>query len=85
MTVRLAKARTISVLLDGKDQSLYTLAQTVGDVIRVLGVELGPDDIVSLPAGHRCPNGMALAIAARSVVEEEVPEAIPPDHALRDR
>ena len=39
MVVRLAKGRTVTVRLDGKEQSLYTLAANVGDVIRVLNID----------------------------------------------
>ena len=78
MTIRLAKARTINVLLDGKPKSLYTLAQTVGEVLSVLGVEVGPDDVLSLPRDTVVSNGMELVIGTTRVVEEETPAAINP-------
>ena len=78
MTVRLAKARTITVRLDGKDQSLYTQAQTVGDVIRVLGLDLGPEDTVSLPRETFVQNGLTLTIGRTITTEEEVDDTVPP-------
>jgi len=78
MTIRLAKARTINVLLDGKHKSLYTLAQTVGEVLAVLDVEVGPGDILSLPRDTQVTNGMELVVGTTRVVEEEVPAVISP-------
>jgi uncharacterized protein YabE (DUF348 family) len=82
MTVRLAKARTITVRLDGKDQSLYTQAQTVGDVIRVLGLDLGPEDTVSLPRETFIQNGLTLTIGRTITAEEEVNDPVPPATAF---
>lgn len=78
VTVRLAKARTINIVLDGKEQSLYTLAQTVEDVLAVLGVEVGPDDVLSLPRETVVTNGMSLVVGTTQVVEEEVAATISP-------
>jgi uncharacterized protein YabE (DUF348 family) len=78
MTVKLAKARTITVTLDGKEQSLYTQAQTVGDVVRILGLELGPADTISLPANTDIQNGMSLTIARTFSQDEDVKESVPP-------
>lgn len=78
MTVRLAKARTITVLLDGKEQSLYTQALTVADVIRVLGLNLGPNDTVSLPADTPVQSGMTLTIGRTITTQEEQRNPIAP-------
>jgi uncharacterized protein YabE (DUF348 family) len=78
MTIRLAKARTITVRLDGKDQSLYTQAQTVGDVLQVLGLELGPDDTLSLPRDTAVQNGMSLTIGRTITAEEEAKTPVQP-------
>ncbi len=78
MTVKLAKARTITVVLDGQEQSLYTQAETVADVIRVLGLELGTDDTVSLPMDAAVLNGMSVTISRTVVKDEEVTDSIPP-------
>lgn len=78
VTVRLAKARTINIVLDGKEQSLYTLALTVDDVLDVLGVEVGPDDVLSLPRETFVTNGMSLVVGTTRVVEEEVATTISP-------
>jgi 3D (Asp-Asp-Asp) domain-containing protein len=78
MVVKLAKARTITVVLDGQEQSLYTQAATVGDVVRVLGLTLGPEDAVSLPADTLVQNGMSLSIARTIIKDEDVQASIPP-------
>lgn len=78
MTVRLAKARTISVVLDGKEQSLYTQAQTVADVIRVMGLQLGAADTVSLPGDTPVQSGMTLTIGRTITTEEEQHDPISP-------
>lgn len=78
MTVRLEKARTVTVKLDGKEQTLYTQAQTVAEVLRLLGVDPGPDELLSLPRETAVFNGMSLTIGLNrtEVVEEQ--EAIVP-------
>jgi uncharacterized protein YabE (DUF348 family)/3D (Asp-Asp-Asp) domain-containing protein len=78
MTVRLAKARTITVRLDGKDQQLYTQAQTVDDVLHVLGLELGPDDSLSLPRETVVQNGMELTIGRTITTEEDETTPVQP-------
>jgi uncharacterized protein YabE (DUF348 family)/3D (Asp-Asp-Asp) domain-containing protein len=78
MTVRLAKARTISVVLDGKEQSLYTQAQTVADVVRVMGLDPASLDTVSLPADAPVQNGMTLTIGRTVVTEEDQRDPIAP-------
>lgn len=70
MTVRLAKARTITVRIDGKDQQLYTQVPTVDDVVRVLGLQLRADDTLSLPGKTAIQNGMSLIIS-RTIVSEQ--------------
>jgi len=69
MTVRLAKARTVNVTLNGVDQSLYTQAQTVGDVLKLIGVSPQPDDLLSLPADTPVTNGMNLLVGTTSVAD----------------
>lgn len=76
--IRLAKARTVNVRVDGKDQLLYTHATTVADVLTVLGIELGPEDSVEPAAESYLQNGMSIAIALTRQVIEEVSEPISP-------
>jgi 3D (Asp-Asp-Asp) domain-containing protein len=78
MVVKLAKARTVTVVLDGQEQSLYTQAQTVGDVVRVLGLTLGPEDSVSLPLEMPVQNGLSVNIARTIIKDEDVRSSIPP-------
>jgi uncharacterized protein YabE (DUF348 family)/3D (Asp-Asp-Asp) domain-containing protein len=78
MTVRLAEARTITVRLDGTDQALYTQAGSVADVLALLGVDPGPDELLSPPRETPITNGMTLVVGLNRVGEETVEEAVPP-------
>ena len=78
LTVRLAKARTITVRLDGKEQSLYTQAQTVAEVLGVLGVDPGPEETLDPPRGTYVSNGLVITIGLTRIVEEEVEEKVSP-------
>ncbi|MGI8926315.1 MAG: ubiquitin-like domain-containing protein [Tepidiformaceae bacterium] len=78
MTVRLAKGRTVSLRIDGKDQSLYTLAQTVDDVLRILALDPGPGELVAPPRGTLITDGMTLVIGLTRFVEEDVTEPVAP-------
>lgn len=77
LTVHLAKARTVHITLNGKETSLYTQAETVGDILAVLGVSAGPDDIVSPAREAEVFNGMSVVIGTTEVVEEQMAEQIP--------
>jgi 3D (Asp-Asp-Asp) domain-containing protein len=84
MTVRLAKGRTITVKLDGKEQSLYTLAPTVADVFRLLSIDPATIDSVSLPSDAATYTGMSLTIARTIVVEEQSQDPIAPGALYED-
>ena len=77
-TVRIARARAVTVKIDGKEQTLYTLASTVADVVRVLGLTLGPADTVVPDFNTPIINGSAVTIATTRVVEESEDEVIEP-------
>ena len=74
-TIRLDKGRTVALRLDGKDQTLYTLQRTVGDVVRIMGIELGPEDVVTPPLETVIANGTQVTIARTRV--EEMAEDLP--------
>ncbi len=78
LTVRLAKARTVNLKIDGKEQTLYTQAQTVADILRILGVDPGPEEILSPPRTSYVTNGMTVVIGLNRTVEEETSESVPP-------
>jgi uncharacterized protein YabE (DUF348 family)/3D (Asp-Asp-Asp) domain-containing protein len=78
MTVRLAKGRTVTVVIDSKEQSLYTLARTVGDVFRLLGVTIGPEDTLSVPTEAFVTNGMTVNLGRTLEADEDVLETIEP-------
>lgn len=84
MVVRLAKGRTITVRLDGKEQSLYTLAATVGDVVRLLNIDPATIDTMSIPAEAWTYTGMSITIARTIVVDEQVQEPVAPPMAYED-
>ncbi|MEX1102635.1 MAG: ubiquitin-like domain-containing protein, partial [Dehalococcoidia bacterium] len=78
LTIRLAKARSVNLRLDGKDQVLYTQARSVADVLGILGVVPGPDDVVTPAPDTLVTNGMSIVIGLTRMVEEVVEEAVPP-------
>jgi uncharacterized protein YabE (DUF348 family) len=78
LVVRLAKARTVSVKLDGKDQSLYTLAGTVADILPLLGVDPAEVDLLEPSADTLVQNGMSITIGRTRTVEEEVKDPVAP-------
>lgn len=84
MSVRLAKGRTIVVTLDGKEQSLYTLAPNVQAVLDVLGVDRASVDSLSLPLDTAVSNGMSLAIGRTITREEEIEESVPQQTVTED-
>lgn len=77
-SVRLAPARTISVVLDGVGQVLYTRAGTVGEVLQLL--ELADATIVSLShdVDAYLAAGSTLVVGTIRTVREEVVEPLPP-------
>ena len=78
MTIRLAKARTVTVRVDGKEQSLYTQAGTVSEILALLGIAPGPEDLVE-PAGDTpVANGMLVTIGLTRTVTETETEPVPP-------
>lgn len=84
MVVRLAKARTVTVKLDGKEQSLYTLAANVGDILRLLNVDPSTVDEMSFAVDAPVYNGMAINISRTITTEEESQEAILPATVYED-
>lgn len=78
MTIHLAKAKTVHVTLNGQETSLYTQAETVGDVLALLGVAPGPDDLLSPSREAVVFTGMNVVVGTTEVVHEEVVEQVPP-------
>lgn len=78
LSVRLEKARTVHVTLNGQHHALYTQAETVADVIELLGVELAEGDVVSLPLDLPVYNGTELEVGTTVVGFEEAIEMVPP-------
>lgn len=48
-TIGAADSRIVNVNIDGKSQSVPTRAATVGELLKRLNVEVGPDDVVEPP------------------------------------
>jgi len=78
MTVRLAPALTVNVRLDGKDHTLYTQATSVADVLAVLGVDPGPDELLEPARETVLSPGMTVTIGLTRTVVEAVEEPVPP-------
>lgn len=68
--VHLKPAYSIPVWLDGKDQVLYTQAKTVADIVAVMGVTLGGDDIVDPPLTTPVTRGISVTIKRTLVATE---------------
>jgi uncharacterized protein YabE (DUF348 family)/3D (Asp-Asp-Asp) domain-containing protein len=78
MTVRLGKARTITLKIDGKEQALYTTVSTVGDILRLLNLDPAPDELLDPPRETFVTNGMTLVIGLNRIVEESETTPISP-------
>lgn len=78
MAITLARAKVVTVVLDGRESSLYTQANDVAGILSVLGITPGPDDLISLPLTAAVESGMRLEIGLTRVVEEEVQVPIQP-------
>lgn len=78
MEIRIAKARNVTVLLNGVQNTMITQSKSVADVLRVLEIEPRPEDIVTPAAETALVDGMTITIALTRVVEEEALEPIPP-------
>jgi uncharacterized protein YabE (DUF348 family)/3D (Asp-Asp-Asp) domain-containing protein len=76
--VQLLKAQALDVTIDGVHQTLYTLAETVGEVLAVMGIELGPDDSVSPPAETPLVRGAEVHIRTTRTVNEVFEEPVQP-------
>ncbi|MFN0094558.1 MAG: ubiquitin-like domain-containing protein [Dehalococcoidia bacterium] len=76
--IRLAKGRTVNVRVDGADQALYTRAMTVADIVRALGLQLGPEDTVTPALDELVTPATAVTIATTRVVTQTVDEVVPP-------
>ena len=81
MTVRLANARTVNLRFDGQDQVLYTQAATVEDVLAILGVDPGEDELLSPSRDTPITNGMSLVIGLTRTIDEVAEEVIQPPTA----
>lgn len=78
MAVRLAPARTINVVLDGRPHALYTRAATAGEVLALL--DLGDAQVIDLShaPGDYLAAGATLVVATLRTAREEVAEPLPP-------
>lgn len=78
MQVRIAKARNVAVILDGQQHTMITQAASVAAALDVLGIELGPADVVTPALSTNIESGMTITIALTREVEEETRESIAP-------
>lgn len=78
MIVRLDKARTVNVVVDGKEQTLYTQAQSVADVLAVLGLDPGPEELLTPARDTLLTPDLTITIGLTRSVIEPVEEPVPP-------
>ena len=57
-----AMSTTVTLSLDGKQETVHTFGGTVGDVLREEGVELGPHDTVAPSPDQRLEDGSAITV-----------------------
>ena len=82
--IRLRKARTITIVVDGVAENVYTQVTRVGEVLDLFGVDLGEEAAVSEDLDALVEDGMEIDVElVREVVEETV-ELTPPPVILRD-
>ena len=78
MAVRLAPARTVTVVLDGQAQALYTRAATVAEVLALLDLQGAEVVELSHTQDAYLPAGSTLVVGTLRTVREEVVEPLPP-------
>lgn len=78
MTIRLANAKTVNVIIDGKSQVLYTQARTISDIFFLLGVGIGEEDVISAPPDTQVVSGMTVSLGRTIVTEESIVAPIEP-------
>ena len=78
MTIRLANAKTVTVTIDGKTQTLYTQARTVADIFFLLGVGVGPEDTLSALMDEQVVSGMTVTLGRTIVTDEDILAPIEP-------
>lgn len=78
MTIEIAKARSVQVIVDGEERTMYTQAETVGEILELLEIEIGPEDSVEPSPQTPVTEGLSVTINRTRTVEEEVEEPIAP-------
>jgi uncharacterized protein YabE (DUF348 family) len=77
LTVELKKAVPATVVVEGAAMETDTVANTVADLLKELGVTLGPKDTVSTSMDAPVVTGMTVKVVRRTeqvtVVQEEIP------------
>lgn len=78
MTVRIAQAKSINIVIDQVEGVLYTRAETVGDVLQLFGLTPGADDLLSHPPETPLTSGMTLIVGVTRTELVEVTKPVPP-------
>ena len=77
LTVTVRKAVSVSLAVDGNVITTETTAPTVDDLLKELGVTLGPKDSINTDMARPLTAGLALEITRRHETTEVVREEIP--------
>jgi uncharacterized protein YabE (DUF348 family) len=77
LVVRLANARTITVVVDGVEETLYTQAATVDEVLELLAINPAEGDILDPPRGSRLLTGAVITVGLTRLVTESLDEPVP--------
>jgi uncharacterized protein YabE (DUF348 family) len=75
--VRVSTLKTVQVVVDGSVIPLRTTESTVRDVLKGVGITLGPDDGTSVPLGAAAVDGMVVLISRGSTGSDTVTEVVP--------
>lgn len=75
--ITVQRRQTITVITPGLSRTVYSYGETVENLIHRLGMELRPNDVLSLPLSTQTYSGMVLSIQQGALMEESYAVAIP--------
>lgn len=82
--IRLRKARSIVIVVDGVAENVYTQVTRVGEVLDLFGVDTGAGASVSHELDALLTDGMEIVVSLTREVVEETVELTPPPVIRRD-
>lgn len=74
--IRVTRAQSITVQVDGKKQSFVVLATSVEEALPEVGITLDPDDIVKPERSAVVSRGLSITVTRVSIEEQTVEKAV---------